>query len=81
MADISPELHQELDQLQAAYKAAVDEWVNAIRAEEALALGNHNVAELDKWEAAGFHENKVQREVIYKKKLYEDALRREFFGF
>jgi hypothetical protein len=81
MADISPELQQELDQLQAAYKAAVDEWVNAIREEEALASGNHNVAELDKWEAAYFHENRKQREVIYKKKLYEDALRREFFGF
>jgi hypothetical protein len=81
MADISPELQQELDQLQAAYKAAVDEWVNAIREEEALASGNHNVAELDKWEAAHFRENRKQREVIYKKKLYEDALRREFFGF
>jgi len=81
MADISPELQQELDQLQADYKAAVDEWVSAIREEEALASGNHNVAELDKWEAAYFHENRKQREVIYKKKLYEDALRREFFGF
>jgi hypothetical protein len=39
------------------------------------------VAELDKWEAACFHENKMQRDVIHKKKLYEDALRREFFGF
>ena len=75
------DLQQELDQLQAAYKAAVDEWVQAIREEEALASGNHDVAELDKWEAAWFHENKKQREVIHKKKLYEDALRREFFGF
>jgi hypothetical protein len=81
MADISPELQQELDELQAAYKAAVDEWVKAIRDEEALASGNHNVAELDKWEAAYFDENRKQRAVIYKKKLYEDALRREFFGF
>ena len=81
MTDISADLQQELDQMQAAYKAAVDEWVKAIRDEEALASGNHNVAELDRWEAAGFHENKMQRAVIYKKKLYEDALRREFFGF
>jgi hypothetical protein len=81
MTDISADLQQELDQMQAAYKAAVDEWVKAIRDEEALASGNHNVAELDRWEAAGFHENKMQKAVIYKKKLYEDALRREFFGF
>jgi hypothetical protein len=55
MADISAELRQELDQLQANYKAAVDDWVEAIRAEEALASGNHSVAELDQWEAACFH--------------------------
>jgi hypothetical protein len=40
MADISPDLQRELDQMRAAYKAAVDEWVKAIRDEEALALGN-----------------------------------------
>ena len=67
--------------MQAAYKAAVDEWVKAIRDEEALASGNHNVAELDRWEAAYFHANKLQREVDYRKRLYENALRREFFGF
>ena len=81
MADISADLQQELDQLQADYKAAVDEWVAAFREEEALASGNHNVAELDKWEAACFREDKLRRDVIYKKRLYEDALRREFFGF
>ena len=50
MTDVSADLQRELDQLQAAYKAAVDNWVAAIREEEALASGNHNVAELDKWE-------------------------------
>jgi hypothetical protein len=81
MADISADLQQELDQLQAAYRAAVDAWVKAIRDEEALASGNHNVAELDDWEAAYFHARKLEREADYRKRLYEDALRREFFGF
>jgi hypothetical protein len=81
MADISADLQQELDQLQAAYKAAVENWVAAVREEEALALGNHNVAELDKWEAAHFREYKLHKEADYRKRLYEDALRREFFGF
>ena len=81
MADISADLRQELDELQAAYKAAVDKWVEAIREEEALASGNHNVAELDKWEASHFREHKLHKEVDYRKRLYEDALRREFFGF
>jgi hypothetical protein len=75
------ENQEALDQLQAAYKAAVDDWVAAIREEEALASATHNVAELDKWEDAGFRENGKRREVIYRKRLYEDALRREFFGF
>lgn len=81
MTDISADLQRELDELQAAYKAAVDNWVATIRAEEALASGNHDVAELDQWEAAHFREHKLHREVIYRKRLYEDALRREFFGF
>ncbi len=81
MADISADLQQELDQLQADYKKAVDEWVAAIREEEALASGNHNVAELDKWEQAHYREHRKHKEVDYRKRLYEDALRREFFGF
>jgi hypothetical protein len=81
MADVSADLQQELDELQAAYKAAVDKWVDAIRAEETLASGNHDVAELDKWESAHFREHKLHKEVDYRKRLYEDALRREFFGF
>jgi hypothetical protein len=81
MAEIDADLQQELDQLQADYKAAVDEWVAAIREEESLACGNHDVAELDKWEAAHFREHKLHKEVDYRKRLYEDALRREFFGF
>jgi hypothetical protein len=81
MTDISPDLQEELDQLQADYKTAVENWVTAIRAEEALASGNHNVAELDKWEEAHFHEDKLHREVLFRKRLYEDALRREFYGF
>jgi hypothetical protein len=81
MADISADLQQELDELQADYKAAVENWVVAIREEKALASGNHNVAQLDEWEAAHFREHKLHKEADYRKRLYEDALRREFFGF
>jgi hypothetical protein len=81
MADISADLQQELDQLQAAYMAAVDNWVAAVREEQALASGNHSVAELDKWEAAHFREHKLHKEADYRKRLYEDALRQEFYGF
>ena len=36
----------ELDKMQSAYKAAVEEWIAAIKQEEALASVNHSVASL-----------------------------------
>jgi hypothetical protein len=71
----------ELDQMQAAYKAAVEEWIAAIKQEETLASVNHSVAEVDKWEAAHFAEDEIRSKVKAAKKNYEDALREKFFGF
>jgi hypothetical protein len=71
----------ELDQMQAAYKAAVEEWIAAIKQEEALASVNHSIAEVDKWEAAHFAEDEIRSKVKATKKKYEDALREKFFGF
>jgi hypothetical protein len=65
----------ELDQMQGAYKAAVEEWIAAIKQEEALASANHSVAEVDKWEASHFTEDKIRSKVKAAKKKYEDALR------
>jgi hypothetical protein len=70
-----------LDQMQAAYKVAVEEWIAAIKAEEALASVNHTVAEVDQWEAAHFKEDEMRKKVKAAKKHYEDALREKFFGF
>ncbi len=72
---------QELDQLQANYKAAVEEWIAAIREEEALASGDHSVAEIDKWEAAHFREEEIRDKAKEAKSEYEDALLEKFFGF
>jgi len=71
----------ELDQMQTVYKAAVEEWIAAIKQEEALASVNHSVAEVDKWEQAHFTEDKIRSKVKAAKKQYEDALREKFFGF
>jgi hypothetical protein len=71
----------ELDQMQSAYKAAVDEWIAAIKQEEALASVNHTIAEVDKWEGAHFAEDEIRSKVKAAKKNYEDALREKFFGF
>ena len=70
-----------LDQLQGAYKAAVAEWIAAIKHEEALASVNHSVAEVDQWEKASFEEDALRNKVKAAKREYEDALRAEFFGF
>ncbi len=75
------EEHSELDELQAAYKAAVENWVAAIRKEEALASVNHSIAEVDLWEDAGFQEDAMRKIVKDAKAKYEDALREKFFGF
>src|SRR5262249_26793365 len=73
--------NSELDQMQYAYKAAVDEWIAAIKQEEALASVNHSIAEVDKWEAAHFKEDEINNKVKPAKKRYEDAFREKFFGF
>jgi hypothetical protein len=71
----------ELDQLQVDYKTAVEEWVAAIRHEEALASVNHTVAEVDLWENAGFAEEELREKAKAAKEAYEDALREKFFDF
>ena len=71
----------ELDQMQNAYKAAVEEWITAIKREEALASVDHSIAEVDKWEQAHFSEEKIRSKVKATKKRYEDGLRKKFYGF
>ncbi len=71
----------ELDQLQSAYKSAVEAWITAIREEEALASTEHSAADIDKWEDAGFREEKARGKVKAAKEQYEDALREKFFNF
>jgi hypothetical protein len=75
------EEYPELDQMQKNYKAAVDEWVAAIRREETLASVNHTVAQIDGWEGAAFAEDEARDKAKVAKKKYEDALREKFFNF
>ena len=75
------EQQPDLDQLQAAYKAAVEAWIVAIRKEEALASVNHEIAEVDAWEQAHFDEDEARNTVKAANEEFEDALRAKFFGF
>ena len=74
-------VEQVLDEKQAAYKAAVEQWVAALREEEALASVNHDVAEVDAWEHAAFREDEARQKAKAAKKEYENALREKFFNF
>ncbi len=72
----------ELDQLDAAYRAAVETWIVAIKEEETLvSAAPQSVEDLDKWEDAHFKEDDSRNKVIELKHQLEDALREKFFKF
>ena len=71
----------ELDELKENYRQAMEAWIAAIREEEALAMVNHTVAEVDKWEHADDREEEARAKVKTAKKAYEAALREKFFNF
>ncbi len=64
----------ELDGMQARYKAAVEEWVGAIREEEALASTTHNEAEVDQWQGPAFG----RRSCISRRKMRKAPMRALF---
>jgi hypothetical protein len=70
----------ELDRMQSDYKAAVETWIAAIRAEEQLASVNHSVADVDLWENAHFQAEAARSQAEAAKAAYEAALRSRFFG-
>jgi hypothetical protein len=71
----------DFDQLLKSYRDAVDDWVDAIHAEEALATDNHSMVEMELWDDAGF---KLQDAELVAKKArdaYKNALRKKNYGF
>jgi hypothetical protein len=72
--------NEDLDQLRISYKAAVDEWVDAIRAEEALATPDHSVIAMEQWDAAHFREHDAHTKATEIREAYKDALRTVNYG-
>jgi hypothetical protein len=70
-----------LDQLRHNYKKATDEWVNAIRAEEALATPDHSELAWERWDAAGLAEEDAQDKAKLARDEYKDGLRKANLGF
>jgi hypothetical protein len=72
--------NEELDQLRVSYKAAIDEWVDAIRAEEALATPDHSMTAMEQWDAAHFREHDAHTKATEAREAYKDALRTVNYG-
>ena len=70
----------DFDRLRAAYKQAVDEWVDTIRAEEALATPDHSMIAWEQWDAAHFREQDAEKKVTEAREAYKDALRAANIG-
>jgi hypothetical protein len=70
----------DLNQLRVAYKKAVDEWVDAIRAEEALATPDHSMTAMEHWDAAHFKEDDAHSKATEAREAYKDALRSVNYG-
>lgn len=69
------------DQLLQNYRQAVDAWVNAIRAEEALATNDESMVAMEKWDAAGLHVHDTELTAKKARDLYKNELRKKNYGF
>jgi hypothetical protein len=70
----------DLDQSRLLYKKAVDEWVNAIRAEEALATPDHSMVAMEHWDTAHFAEHDAHTKATEAREAYKDGLRKANYG-
>jgi hypothetical protein len=69
-----------LSELRLTYKKAVDDWVAAIRAEEALATPDHSMTAMEHWDAAHFKEDDARKKAEEARDAYKDGLRNVNYG-
>jgi hypothetical protein len=71
---------EDLDQLQQEYKQAVDQWITAIRTEEALANSDHSETAMERWDRADFAVQDAEKQAREAREAYKDGLRQLHFG-
>jgi len=71
----------ELDKLRFEYKAAVERWIAAIRAEENLATPDHSMIAVEDWDRANFAEEDARNAAKGARQEYADALRQVLYNF
>ena len=69
------------DSLLKNYHETVDHWVDAIRAEEALATEDHSMVAMEKWDTAGFAVHDAELAAKKARDLYKNELRKKNYGF
>jgi hypothetical protein len=72
--------NQDFDQLHTTYKQASDRWVEAIRAEEALATPDHSMKKMEQWDDAGFNLQDAESAATKARDAYKNALRKKNYG-
>jgi hypothetical protein len=70
----------DLDELQRVYKQTVDQWVAAIRAEEALATPDHSETAMEKWDSADFAVQDAWKQANEARQAYKEGLRKLHYG-
>ncbi len=71
----------DFDQLLHDYHQAIDAWVDAIRAEEALATDDHSMVAMEHWDAAGLNVHDTELTAKKARDQYKNALRKKNYGF
>jgi hypothetical protein len=71
---------EDLDQLRQAYKAAVDTWVDPIRAEEALATADHSMVAMEAGTTPTSGEHDAHTTAGEAREAYKDALHAVNYG-
>ncbi len=72
---------ENFDELLAAYKHAIDAWIVAIKAEEALANEDHSMVAMERWDAANLAAIDAEATAKKARDEYKSALRQKNYGF
>jgi hypothetical protein len=80
--EVTPTMDEiDFDGLAKAYRQAVDQWVDAIRAEEALVTPDHSMTQMEHWDQAGLNLHDAELRAKKARDEYKNALRKKNYGF
>ena len=69
------------DELHATWKQAVDQLIDALKAEEQLVTPEHSMAATEQWDQAAFAIREAEKKAGDARDRYKNALRKKNYGF